>query len=84
MRDRWSVLLGVILFAVGAIAAAIWVWVKRRQLVLAAAKAAPERATAAAAEQASAVPSAITDQTSAVTDAEPEHPASKDPWGADA
>jgi hypothetical protein len=72
MRDRWAVLIGAILFAVGAIGAAIWVWVKRRQLVLAAAKAAPESAAAAAAEQASAVPNAISDQTSVITDTEAE------------
>ena len=72
MRDRGSVLIGAILFAVGAIGAAIWVWVKRRQLVLAAAKAAPESAAATATEQASAVPSAISDQASVVTDAAPE------------
>jgi hypothetical protein len=72
MRNRFSVLIGAILFAVGAIGAAIWLWVQRRRLVLAAAKAAPESAAAAATEQASAVPNAIQDQASAVTDAEPE------------
>ena len=72
MRNRFSVLVGALLFAVGAIGAAIWLWVKRRQLVLAAAKAAPDTAAAAATEHASAVPSAISDQASAVTDAEPE------------
>jgi hypothetical protein len=72
MRNRWSVLIGAILFAVGAIGAAIWLWVKRRQLVVAAAKAAPETAAAAATEQASAVPSAISDQAPAITDSEPE------------
>ena len=72
MRNRFSVLVGALLFAVGAIGAAIWLWVKRRQLVLAAAKAAPDTAAAAAKDQASAVPSAISDQASAVTDAEPE------------
>ena len=61
MRNGWSIVLGAILFAVGAIGAAIWVWFKRRQLVLAAAKAAPERATAAATEQVSAVPNAAAD-----------------------
>jgi hypothetical protein len=69
MRDRLSVLIGAILFAVGAIGAAIWLWVQRRRLVLAAVKAAPERAATAATEQASAVPGAIPDQVSAVTDA---------------
>jgi hypothetical protein len=72
MRNSWSVFIGAILFAVGAIGAAIWVWVKRRQLMLAAAKAAPEATAAAATEQASAVPSAISDQASVVTDAEAE------------
>jgi hypothetical protein len=72
MRDRWAVLIGAILFAVGAIGAAIWVWVKRRKLVLAAAKAAPESAAAATAEQASAVPNAISDQASVITDTEAE------------
>jgi hypothetical protein len=64
MRKSWSVLVGAVLFAVGAIGTAIWLWVKRRQLALAAAKAAPDTAAAAATEQASAVPSAITDQAS--------------------
>jgi hypothetical protein len=72
MRNPFPVLVGAILFAVGAIGAAIWLWFKRRQLVLAAAKAAPETATAAATEQASAVPNAIPDQASAATNAAPE------------
>jgi hypothetical protein len=72
MRNGFSVLVGALLFAVGAIGAAIWLWFKRRQLVLAAAKAAPERATEAATEQASAVPDAIPDPASAVTNAAPE------------
>jgi hypothetical protein len=68
MSGRLSVLLGAILFAVGAVGAAIWLWVKRRQLALAAAEAVPKAATAAATEQASALP----DQASALTDAAPE------------
>jgi len=64
MSGRSSVLLGAILFAVGAVGAAIWLWVKRRQLALAAAEAVPKAAT----EQASALP----DQASALTDAAPE------------
>ncbi|MBP1822109.1 hypothetical protein J3E61_005731 [Mycobacterium sp. OAE908] len=72
MRNGFSVLAGALLFAAGAIGAAIWLWFKRRQLVLAAATAAPERATAAATDQASAVPNAIPDQASAATNAAPE------------
>ena len=61
MRNGWSIVLGAILFAVGAIGTAIWLWVKRRQLALAAAKAAPETAAAAATDQVSAVPNAAAD-----------------------
>jgi hypothetical protein len=71
MRGRWSIVLGAVLFAVGAIGMAVWVWVKRRQLVLAAAKAVPEAAVAAAADEASAVAHAIPEQASPVADALP-------------
>ena len=71
MRGRWSVFVGAVLFAVGAIGMAVFVWVKRRQLVLAAAKAVPEEATAAAADTASAVADAIPEQASQVAGALP-------------
>ena len=62
MRGAWSIVVGAVLFAVGAIGMAVWLWVKRRQLALAAAKAVPEEASAAATEQASAVANAIPEQ----------------------
>jgi hypothetical protein len=65
MRGRWSLVVGAVLFAGGAIGMADWLWVKRRQLALAAAKAVPKEASAAAAEQASAVANAIPEQASA-------------------
>ncbi len=75
MRDRWFVIIGAILFAGGAVGAAVWLWVKRRQLVLAAAKAVPEQAAAATAERASAVTHAIPEQASAITNAAQEQAA---------
>jgi uncharacterized iron-regulated membrane protein len=63
MGRRWSIVVGALLFAVGAIGMALWLWVKRRQLALAAAKAVPQEASAAAAEQAAAVATAIPEQT---------------------
>jgi hypothetical protein len=59
MNRSFNVVAGAVLFAVGAIGTAVWLWVKRRQLALAAAKAVPEQATAAASEQTSAVTDAI-------------------------
>lgn len=43
MSRSWSIVVGAVLFAVGAIGMAVWLWVKRRQLALAAAKAVPEQ-----------------------------------------
>jgi uncharacterized iron-regulated membrane protein len=63
MGRRWSIVVGALLFAVGAIGMAVWLWVKRRQLALAAAKAVPREASAAATEQAAAVATAIPEQT---------------------
>ena len=62
MSRSWSSVAGAVLFAVGAIGMAVWVWFKRRQLALAAAKAVPGQASAAATEQASAVANAIPEQ----------------------
>jgi len=76
MSRRWSIVVGPVLFAAGAIGVAVWLWVKRRQLALAAAKAVPGQAAAAAGEQASAVADAIPEQASAVADALPERPPS--------
>jgi hypothetical protein len=67
MRNRLSVVLGAVLLAAGAIGMAVWLWFKRRQLLLTAAKAAPEAAVAASAEQASALTDEIPEQASAVT-----------------
>ncbi len=39
MSRSLAIVVGPVLFAVGAIGMAVWVWVKRRQLALAAAKA---------------------------------------------
>ena len=68
MRVHWSVIVGAVLFAVGAIGMAVWLWFKRRQLALAAAKAVPE--------EASAVADSIPEQASPVTDAIPNRPPS--------
>ena len=62
MNKSWSIVAGAVLFAVGAIGMAVWLWIKRRQLALAAAKAVPKQASAAATEQASAVTDAIPEQ----------------------
>jgi hypothetical protein len=72
MSRRWSIVVGAALFAVGAIGTAAWLWGKRRQLALAAAKAVPGQAAAAATEQASAVAGVIPEQASAVASAIPE------------
>ncbi|KUI38873.1 hypothetical protein AU195_23080 [Mycobacterium sp. IS-1496] len=63
--------LGAILFAGGAIGAAVWLWVKRRQLAVAAAKAVPGQATAAATDQTSKVAGAVPGQVDAVRRQEP-------------
>lgn len=76
MITRWSVVVGAVLFAAGAIGGAIWLWVKRRQLLVGAAKAAPREASAAATEQASAAAEGVPDQVSAVAGALPEQPGS--------
>lgn len=62
MSRSWSIVVGAVLFAVGAIGMAVWLWVKRRQLALAAAKAVPEPASAAATEQGYSVANAIPEQ----------------------
>jgi hypothetical protein len=67
----WSIAVGAVLFAVGAVGMAVWLWVKRRQLALAAAKAVPGQASAAATEQASAVANAVPKQASAAANAIP-------------
>jgi hypothetical protein len=72
MGGRWSIMVAAVLFAGGAIGMAVWLWVKRRQLALAAAKAVPEQASAAAMKQAAAVGTAIPEQASAVGTAIPE------------
>lgn len=61
MRKRWSIVVGAVVFAVGAIGMA-GLWVKRRQLASAAAKAEAEAASAAVPEQASATADAIPEQ----------------------
>jgi hypothetical protein len=87
MSRSWSIVAGAVLFAVGAIGMAVWLWVKRRQLALAAAKAVPGQASAAAkavpgqaSAAAKAVPgqvsAAATEQASTVTNAITEQPRS--------
>jgi hypothetical protein len=77
MSRSWSKVLGAVLFFVGAIGMAIWLWFKRRQLALAAAKAIPGQASAAATEEASAVANAIPDQASSAANAVPKPQPSK-------
>jgi hypothetical protein len=74
MSRSWSNVVGPVLFAVGAIGLAVWLWVKRGKLALAAAKAVPQQATTAATEQASAVADVVPEQSSAVVDALPKQP----------
>jgi hypothetical protein len=76
MRGRRPIVVGAVLFAAGAIGMAVWLWVKRRHLARAAAKAEPEEASAAATEQASAAANAIPKQASAAANAIPEQPPS--------
>jgi hypothetical protein len=71
-----SRILGAILFAVGAIGMAVWLWFNRKRLALVAAKAMPGQASAAAKEQASALANAVPEQTSAVTNAAQKQPPS--------
>ncbi|KUI27200.1 hypothetical protein AU196_01295 [Mycobacterium sp. IS-1742] len=71
MVGRLSLVLGAVLFAGGAIGAAVWLWVKRRQLAVAAAKAVPEQTTAAAADQTSKVVGAVPGQVDAVRRQQP-------------
>jgi hypothetical protein len=72
MSRRWSNMVGAVLFAVGALGMAVLLWVKRRQLALAAAKAIPGQTSAAAKEQASAAADAVPDQASAAASAVPD------------
>ena len=62
-------------FAVGAIGVALLLWLKRKQLALAAAKAVPAQASKAATEQATGVVNAVPEQASSVTSAIPKAPA---------
>jgi hypothetical protein len=76
MSRPLSIVVGAVLFAVGAIGMAIWLWVKRKQLALAAAKAVPGQASAAATEQASAVANTVPKQASAAANVIPGQPRS--------
>jgi hypothetical protein len=76
MSRSWSIVAGAVLFAVGAIGMAVWLWVKRRQLALAAAKAVPGQASAAAKAVPGQVSAAATEQASTVTNAITEQPRS--------
>jgi hypothetical protein len=76
MGGRWAMVPGAVLFAGGAIGMAVWLWVKRRQLALAAAQAVPQEASAAVTKQASAVAKAMPEQASAAATAIPEQPPS--------
>jgi hypothetical protein len=77
MSRPLSTVVGAVLFAVGAIGMAVWLWVKRKQLALAAAKAVPGQASAAAAEQASSVAKSVPKQASATANVIPGQPRSK-------
>jgi hypothetical protein len=63
MNRSWSIVAGAVLLAVGAVGTAVWLWFKRKQLAIAAAKAVPGQASDAATEQASAVTNAVPNQT---------------------
>jgi hypothetical protein len=76
MKRSWSVVAGTVLFAVGAIGAVIWLWIKRKQLAAVAAKAVPGQASKAAREQATAVAGAAPEQAAGVADAVPEQASS--------
>lgn len=77
MSRSVSTVLGAPFFVVGAIGMAVWLWVKRRQLAVAAAKAVPGQASAAAREEVSGVAHAIPERSSAVVDAIPKQSPSK-------
>src|SRR6185295_7839878 len=72
MNRSGSVVGGAVLFASGAVGMAALLWVKRKELALAAAKALPGQASQAAREQAAAVANAVPEQATAVTSAVPE------------
>lgn len=76
MSRSVSVVVGTVLFAVGAIGAAIWLWIKRKQLAVAAAKAVPGQATTAAKDQATATAKAVPDQATATAKAVPDQASS--------
>ena len=71
MNRNISTVIGAPFFVVGVIGMAYWVWVKRRQLAVAAAKAVPGQATAAAREEVSGAAHAIPEQSEAVVDSIP-------------
>ena len=72
MNRSGSVVGGAVLFASGAVGMAALLWVKRKELALAAAKALPGQASKAARKQAAAVANAVPEQATAVTSAVPE------------
>jgi hypothetical protein len=76
MKRSWSVVAGTVLFAIGAIGAAIWLWLKRKELAVAAAKAVPGQASKAARDQATAVADAVPEQATGVANAVPEQASS--------
>lgn len=76
MKQSLSVVVGAVLFAIGAIGMAIWLWLKRKQLAVAAAKAVPGQASKAAKEQATAVAEAVPEQATGVASAVPEQASS--------
>ncbi|MEO3760718.1 hypothetical protein ABGB19_20850 [Mycobacterium sp. B14F4] len=71
MSRNMSTVIGAPFFVVGAIGMAVWLWVKRKQLVVAAAKAVPGQASAAARDEVSGVANAVPEQSSTVVDAIP-------------
>ena len=76
MKQSFAVVVGAVLFAIGAIGAAIWLWLKRRQFAVAAAKAVPGQASKAAREQATAVAEAVPEHATGVASAVPEQASS--------
>jgi hypothetical protein len=71
MSRNISTVMGAPFFVVGAIGAAVWLWVKRKQLAVAAAKAVPGQASAAARDEVSGVAQAIPEQSSTVINSVP-------------
>ena len=69
MNRSGSVAGGAVLFASGAVGMAALLWVKRKELALAAAKALPGQASKAAREQAAAVANAVPEQATGVANA---------------